>query len=66
MQYAKRAIRAAPGGDEQTVPAVARDYAARLSITADFAKAVRSFSNGAARNSAAASKMCSDRAAVCI
>lgn len=43
MQYVKRAIAAADYADEQTALAVARDYAARLSATADLAEGVRSF-----------------------
>jgi enoyl-CoA hydratase len=43
MQYAKRAIAAAQSVDEQTALALARDYAARLSVTADLAEGVHSF-----------------------
>lgn len=43
MQYAKRAVVTAQDEDEQTVLAMARDYAAQLSVSADLAEGVRSF-----------------------
>lgn len=43
MQYAKRAIAAAQDADEQAALAIGRDYAARLSASADLAEGVRSF-----------------------
>lgn len=43
MQYAKRAIAAAQEADERAALAMAREYAAKLSESADLAEGVRSF-----------------------
>jgi enoyl-CoA hydratase/carnithine racemase len=43
MQYAKRAIIAAQEMDDPAALAMAREYAAKLSTSADLAEGVRSF-----------------------
>jgi enoyl-CoA hydratase/carnithine racemase len=43
MQYAKRAIMAAQENGNEAALALARDYAAQLSASADLAEGVRSF-----------------------
>ena len=52
MQYAKRAIIAAQNDDEAAALAMAREYAAQLSTSADIAEGVRSFLESAFRFSA--------------
>jgi hypothetical protein len=43
LQYAKRAIVAAQDENEQTALAMARNYVAQLSVSADLSEGVRSF-----------------------